>query len=68
MERSCITGQPGRLCLTRPDRQGLSVMLDCCRLGQADSPFLQQAADMTGGCYLRPGPSSGLLQYLLVRL
>ena len=42
-------------------------MLDGCRLGEADSPYLQQAADMTKGSYLRPGAGAGLLQHLLVR-
>ena len=48
--------------------QHLNVMVDACVLGEADSPFLQQAADMTKGAYLRPGCSPALLQYLLVRV
>ena len=40
--------------------------MDACVVGPSDSPFLQQAADMTKGAYLRPGRSSALLQYLLV--
>ncbi|GBF92401.1 hypothetical protein Rsub_05603 [Raphidocelis subcapitata] len=34
-------------------------------LGPADSSFLQQAAHITGGLYLRPHAAGGLLQYLL---
>ena len=51
----------GTLCM-----QHLGVMVDACVVGPSDSPFLQQAADMTKGAYLRPGRSSALLQYLLV--
>ena len=47
--------------------QHLGVMIDACVVGPADSPLLQQAADMTKGAYLRPGCSAALLQYLLVR-
>lgn len=36
-------------------------------LGTADSAFLQQAAHVTGGLYLRPSRPRALLQYLLVR-
>ena len=37
-------------------------------VGGADSAFLQQAAHLTGGLYLRPLRAGGLLQTLLVRL
>lgn len=41
------------------------VLVDSCLLGMQDSAFLQQAAHITGGCYLRPPRLDGLLQYLL---
>lgn len=43
------------------------VVIDACVLGGADSPFLQQAAHITGGLYLRPARPGGLLQTLLAR-
>jgi transcription initiation factor TFIIH subunit 3 len=41
------------------------VPIDACLLGAAESPFLQQAASLTGGVYLRPARPAALLQYLL---
>lgn len=43
------------------------VVVDACMVGGADSAFLQQAAHLTGGLYLRPPRPGGLLQTLLVR-
>ena len=43
-----------------------SVVIETCVLGPADSAFLQQAAHVTGGLYLRPSRPGALLQYLLV--
>ena len=40
--------------------------MDACMLGAADSTFLQQAAHLTSGVYLRPKHKGALLQYLLV--
>jgi transcription initiation factor TFIIH subunit 3 len=45
--------------------QSASVAVDACLLGDAESPFLQQAASLTGGVYLRPPRPAALLQYLL---
>lgn len=42
------------------------VVIETCVLGPADSAFLQQAAHVTGGLYLRPSRPGALLQYLLV--
>ncbi|KAK9841870.1 hypothetical protein WJX81_008450 [Elliptochloris bilobata] len=41
------------------------VVIDACMVGGADSAFLQQAAHLTGGLYLRPPRVGGLLQTLL---
>lgn len=41
------------------------VVIETCMLGNADSAFLQQAAHVTGGLYLRPSRPGALLQYLL---
>jgi len=41
------------------------VVIETCMLGPADSAFLQQAAHVTGGLYLRPSCPEALLQYLL---
>jgi transcription initiation factor TFIIH subunit 3 len=45
--------------------QAGAVPVDACLLGGAESPFLQQAAALTGGVYLRPARPGALLQYLL---
>jgi transcription initiation factor TFIIH subunit 3 len=45
--------------------QRAGVAVDAAALGPADSPFLQQAAHLTGGAYLRPARPEALLQYLL---
>ncbi|KAF6266389.1 transcription factor Tfb4-domain-containing protein [Scenedesmus sp. NREL 46B-D3] len=45
--------------------QHAGVALDACILGPADSAFMQQAAHITGGVYLRPHQPAALLQYLL---
>ena len=47
--------------------QKMNIPVDTCMLGQFDSPFLQQAADLTTGCYLGPQewPHDSLLQVLL---
>ena len=46
--------------------QRSSVLIDACYLGPAQSAFLQQAAHLTGGVYLKPARPAGLLQYLLM--
>jgi transcription initiation factor TFIIH subunit 3 len=43
----------------------LDAPIDSCHLGKAQSAFLQQAAELTGGVYLRPQDSVTLLQSLL---
>lgn len=43
-----------------------SIPLDACVLAE-ESSFLQQAAHLTGGVYLRPQRQAALSQYLLVR-
>jgi transcription initiation factor TFIIH subunit 3 len=45
--------------------QAGAVPVDACLLGGGESPFLQQAAALTGGVYLRPPRPGALLQYLL---
>ena len=42
------------------------VVMDTCMVGSQDSAFLQQAAHITQGLYLRPKHTAALLQYLLV--
>lgn len=46
--------------------QRSEVVVDACMLGASDSTFLQQAAHLTDGIYLRPKHKDALLQYLLV--
>eukprot|EP00897_Mesotaenium_endlicherianum_P006092 jgi/Mesen1/5510/ME000277S04711 len=46
--------------------QRSSVPIDTCMLGGQDSAFLQQAAFLSGGVYLKPPRPEGLLQYLLM--
>eukprot|EP00898_Chlorokybus_atmophyticus_P006093 jgi/Chlat1/6485/Chrsp45S05978 len=45
--------------------QRSGVPVDACVLGASDSPFLQQAAHITGGVYARPRRPAALLQYLM---
>ncbi|CAL8466549.1 g6085 [Coccomyxa elongata] len=45
--------------------QKVEVVIDACMLGAHDSAFLQQAAHLTDGVYLRPKHKGALLQYLL---
>ena len=69
---------PGAGALCRPNDSLLSpllpallqrcgVAIDCCKLGEGHSAYLQQAANLTGGVYRQPARPSALLQYLLVR-
>jgi len=58
----CHDSAPAGLRAQRSD-----VVVDACVVGGADSAFLQQAAHLTGGLYLRPPRPGGLLQTLLVR-
>jgi transcription initiation factor TFIIH subunit 3 len=44
--------------------QKMNTIIDSCVLGD-DSSYLQQAAHITGGTYLKPFHQEGLLQYLL---
>ena len=46
--------------------QRSDVIIDGCKLGPKHSAFLQQAAYLTGGIYLRPSRPQALAQYLLV--
>eukprot|EP00271_Cylindrocystis_brebissonii_P002828 TRINITY_DN13603_c0_g2_i1.p1 TRINITY_DN13603_c0_g2~~TRINITY_DN13603_c0_g2_i1.p1 ORF type:complete len:341 (+),score=40.10 TRINITY_DN13603_c0_g2_i1:121-1143(+) len=46
--------------------QRSGVPIDTCMLGAVDSPFLQQAAYLTGGVYLKPRRPEGLLQYMMM--
>ena len=46
--------------------QRSEVSIDCCKLGEGNSTFLQQAAYITGGTYVQPTRQAALLQYLLV--
>lgn len=46
--------------------QKAEVVIDACMLGAHDSAFLQQAAHLTDGVFLRPKHKGALLQYLLV--
>ena len=45
--------------------QNLGVPIDVCLLGAQESPFLQQAASLTGGLYMRPPRPQALVQYLM---
>lgn len=45
--------------------QRCGVVVDACVLGAGHSAFLQQAAHLTGGVYVRPARPAALLQYLL---
>ncbi len=41
------------------------MVIETCMVGTSDSAFLQQAAHITEGLYLRPRRTGALLQYLL---
>ena len=41
------------------------VPVDAVMLGEVDSPYLQQAASLTRGVYVRPASPTAFLQYLL---
>ncbi|CAI5719621.1 unnamed protein product [Peronospora destructor] len=45
--------------------QKKNVAVDACILASEQSPFMQQAAYLTGGIYYKPNDHSGLLQYLI---
>ncbi|KAK9766407.1 RNA polymerase II transcription factor B subunit 4 [Basidiobolus ranarum] len=45
--------------------QKASIPIDVCKIYGADSAFLQQAAYISSGTYLKAENASGLLQYLL---
>ena len=45
--------------------QRQSIPVDAFALGEHDSPFMQQAAHITRGAYVKPTLGDGLLQYLL---
>ena len=44
------------------------IVIETCMVGNQDSAFLQQAAHITEGLYLRPRRPAALLQYLLVSI
>jgi transcription initiation factor TFIIH subunit 3 len=44
----------------------LNVAIDACCLSENDSGLLQQAAELTGGLYLKLSRGDGLLEYLMV--
>jgi transcription initiation factor TFIIH subunit 3 len=45
--------------------QNMRIPIDVCLLGPHESPFLQQAASLTGGLYMRPPRPRALAQYLI---
>lgn len=42
-----------------------NIIIDCCVLWE-ESSYLQQAADLTGGIYIKVPEPAALLQFLLV--
>eukprot|EP00249_Psilotum_nudum_P006315 c19632_g1_i1 orf=878-1693(-) len=46
--------------------QRAMVPIDACIVGSHHSPFLQQAAHITGGIYMKPPQLEGLFEYLTV--
>ncbi|PRW60988.1 general transcription factor IIH subunit 3 [Chlorella sorokiniana] len=44
--------------------QRSGILIDACQLGAGHSSFLQQAAYLTGGTYLKPARPQALTQYL----
>ncbi|KAL3153654.1 hypothetical protein ABBQ32_013255 [Trebouxia sp. C0010 RCD-2024] len=67
----CITGSPDvpaqyiatMNAIFSAQRHG--IVIDTCVVGRQDSAFLQQAAHISEGVYLRPKHTGALLQYLL---
>ncbi|KAJ1642536.1 RNA polymerase II transcription factor B subunit 4, partial [Dispira simplex] len=51
-------------CIFACQKQG--IPLDVCKILGADSTFLQQAANITGGVYIKLDHPSGLLEYLML--
>lgn len=45
--------------------QATGIVIDTVLMASEDSAFMQQAAHITGGMYIRPKQPSGLLEYLL---
>ena len=62
LEAQCLCMITMRLMLVQRN----NVVLDACMLGTEDSAFLQQAAHLSGGIYLRLRRPGGMLQTLLV--
>lgn len=58
---SAITPKSGCMYVQRH-----GIVIDTCMVGSQDSAFLQQAAHISEGLYLRPKHTGALLQYLLV--
>ncbi|KAJ7571117.1 hypothetical protein O6H91_01G149500 [Diphasiastrum complanatum] len=46
--------------------QRLMVPIDSCMVGSQHSAFLQQAAHITGGIYMKPPHPEGLFEYLMM--
>lgn len=69
----CIAGSadpteqyvPVMNCLFSAQRLGARV--DSLRIASVDSPFLQQAAHLTGGAYVRPRKPESVLQHMIAR-
>ncbi|KAJ1951304.1 RNA polymerase II transcription factor B subunit 4, partial [Dispira parvispora] len=51
-------------CIFACQKQG--IPFDVCKILGADSTFLQQAANITGGVYIKLNHPSGLLEYLMM--
>jgi len=47
--------------------QRLGARIDTLRIGTSDSPFLQQAAHLTGAAYVKPCRPENVLQHMLAR-
>jgi len=45
-----------------------NIPIDVCKIWGEDAVFLQQAAHITEGIYMRPSDPAGLLQVLMVSL
>lgn len=58
-------GTASSLCFITSPAQNTPI--DAVVIAAADSTFLQQAAHITGGVYLKPAHRTSLVQYLLVR-
>jgi len=61
--RYCFRPIPPLFALKLPPQK---VTIDACQIYGPETVFLQQAAHLTGGSYLRPERRDALLQYLLV--